>query len=191
LFAETAVGVEVALLDRDGVITETNAAWDDFARANGADPSLVGVGASYLKVCDAADDPVGNRVARAIRQASDGNLPDPLTVEIPCLSPSGLRWFYLMVSARRDDDGRHLGATVMTWPAAVDGHSVPDRDRPLSVGDLLRAELCRVAIHLRLAARATAPGERSRRLAESAEGVDRAVDLVQAAWPELSPGKDL
>ena len=109
----TDVGVEVALLDRDGVIAWVNQAWQAFAAANGGDPASTGIGVSYLKVCAAAgDDPVAQEVAGAIRAALAGDLPGPLTVEVPCHSPSTERWFDVLISSRFDDQGRSLGATV-------------------------------------------------------------------------------
>ena len=45
----TDVGVEIALLDRDGVIAWVNQAWRAFAAANGGDPARTGSGVSYLQ----------------------------------------------------------------------------------------------------------------------------------------------
>ena len=105
--------MEVALLDRDGVIAWVNQAWQAFAAANGGDPARTGIGVSYLQACAAAgDDPVAHEVAGAIRAALAGDLPGPLTVEVPCHSPSTERWFDVLISSRFDDQGRCLGATV-------------------------------------------------------------------------------
>jgi PAS domain S-box-containing protein len=106
------VGVEVALLDRDGVIVWVNQAWRAFAAANGGDPARTGVGVSYLQACAAGDDPVAAEVAVAIGTALAGDLPDPLTIEVPCHSPAAERWFDMLISSRFADDGRRLGATV-------------------------------------------------------------------------------
>ncbi len=113
LRADPDVGVEVALLDRDGVIAWANQAWQAFAAANGGDPARTGSGVSYLQACAAAgDDPVAAEVADAIRSALAGDLPGPLTVEVPCHSPATERWFDVLISSRFDDQGRCLGATV-------------------------------------------------------------------------------
>ena len=108
------VGVEVALLDRDGVIAWVNPAWRAFAAANGGDPARTGVGESYFQACAAVgdDDPVAADVAAAIRAALAGDLPGPLTIEVPCHSPATERWFDVLISSRLADDGRSLGATV-------------------------------------------------------------------------------
>ena len=105
--------MEVALLDRDGVIAWVNQAWQAFAAANGGDPARTGRGVSYLRACAAAgDDPVAQEVAGAIRAALVGDLPGPLTVEVPCHSPATERWFDVLISSRFDDRGRCQGATV-------------------------------------------------------------------------------
>ena len=107
------VGVEVALLDRDGVIAWVNPAWQAFAAANGGDPDRTGRGMSYLQACAAAGaDPAAQDVAAAIRAALAGGLPAPLVVEVPCHSPATDRWFDVLISSRLADDGRVLGATV-------------------------------------------------------------------------------
>lgn len=106
-------GVEVALLDRDGVIVWVNQAWRDFAAANGGDPARTGCGVSYLGACAAAgDDPAARDVAAAIRGALAGDLPSPLTIEVPCHSPAAGRWFDVLISSRLDDRGGCAGVTV-------------------------------------------------------------------------------
>lgn len=110
---ETDVGVEVALLDRDGVIVWVNDEWRAFAAANGGDLSRVGTGVSYFDICAAAgDDPTATAVAAALRGALSGRLPDPVKVEMPCHSPRTGRWFDTMISARHGNNGRLIGATV-------------------------------------------------------------------------------
>ena len=90
----TETDVEVALLDRLGVIVAVNAAWDAFCNANGGDPTRMGVGSSHLEACGAAvGDQVADQVARAIRTAAHGDLPAPMRVEVPCRSPDTSRWF--------------------------------------------------------------------------------------------------
>jgi anti-anti-sigma factor len=111
--SDTDVGVEVAMLDRDGVIVWVNEAWQLFAVANGGDLSRAGTGVSYLDICDAAgDDPTTKEVAAAIRGALEEDLPDPIALEVPCHSPQMARWFDMLISTRNGDNGRPLGATV-------------------------------------------------------------------------------
>jgi PAS domain-containing protein len=105
--------VEIALLDRDGIIVWVNQAWQAFADANGGEPARTGPGVSYLDVCATVpDDPVATRVGRAVRQALTGELPGSLTVEVPCHSPEVARWYDMLISPRRDDTGQVVGATV-------------------------------------------------------------------------------
>jgi PAS fold len=107
------VGVEMALLDADGVIVWVNSAWQAFTVANGGDPAATGPGVSYLDVCAAAaGDLVTARVERAIRRALTGDLPGSFTIEVPCHSPGLARWFDLLISSRLDPDGKSAGATI-------------------------------------------------------------------------------
>jgi anti-anti-sigma factor len=107
------VGVEMALLDADGVIVWVNSAWQAFTTANGGDPAATGPGVSYLDVCAAAaGDLVTARVEGAIRRALTGDLPGSFTIEIPCHSPGTARWFDLLISSRLDPDGNSAGATI-------------------------------------------------------------------------------
>jgi PAS domain-containing protein len=123
--------VEIALLDRDGVIVAVNGAWDSFCAANGGEPERAGIGLSYLDVCAAsAGDSSADHVAEAIRTALQGDLPAPMLVEVPCHSSSLSRWFDTLVSSRLDDDGRCLGATV-TLSLAL---ATPRPTRPASRG---------------------------------------------------------
>ena len=106
-------GVEVALLDPDGVIVAVNDAWVAFGAANGADPGRSGVGTSYLDACDEVPaDPFARAVASALRTALGGDLPAPVQVAVPCHGPGRPRWFDVLVSSRFDDTGTCLGATV-------------------------------------------------------------------------------
>jgi anti-anti-sigma factor len=134
------VGVEVALLDRDGVITWVNAAWQDFAAANGGDPARTGTGVSYLQACaGAGNDPVVDEVAGAIRAALVGDLPGPVTVDVPCHSPATERWFDILISSRFDDEGRCAGATVTLSLARSQPRSQPRSQARPRPGSHLRS----------------------------------------------------
>ncbi len=105
--------VEVAMLDRCGVIVSVNDAWRAFSAANGGNSSRTGVGVSYLSVCDAATgDPYADQVASAIRQAAAGDLPGPLSVLVPCHSPTRQRWYDVLVSPRWNKRFRPVGVAV-------------------------------------------------------------------------------
>lgn len=118
---------EVALLDRSGVIVSVNQAWVDFCLDNGGDPSLSGVGTSYLQACEAAaGDPTAAAIAEAIRTALTGDLPAPRRMSMRCDGDGLHRTFDVLVSSRLADDGSCLGATV----ALVPTFSEPLADTP-------------------------------------------------------------
>jgi len=107
------VGVEVAILDLDGVIIWVNRAWEAFAARNGGDPARTGVGVSYLEACASVHgDQAADQAAAAIAQALAGDLPGPVTVEVPCHSPVTLRWYDMLIAPKRDAHGQPGGATV-------------------------------------------------------------------------------
>jgi hypothetical protein len=119
--------VETALLDTAGTIVWVNQAWHEFCLANGGDPDRAGAGCSYLALCDAAApaDEHSATVAAAIREALRGDLPAPARIEVRCDAPTHPRIFDVLVSSRRDDHGRVLGATVTLSEVVVP----PERTR--------------------------------------------------------------
>ncbi|CAD5366440.1 Uncharacterized 104.1 kDa protein in hypE 3'region [Rubrivivax sp. A210] len=92
----------IAVLDPQGIITQVNRAWSDFAIANG-DPLLqhTGPGSNYLKVCGTAGDAADHSAQEACRGLAEvlaGRLP-AFAIEYPCHSPGQERWFGMHVSA--------------------------------------------------------------------------------------------
>jgi anti-anti-sigma factor len=159
------VGVEIALLDAEGVIVWVNSAWKAFTDANGGDPTTVGPGVSYLDVCAAAaGDPVTARVQAAVRRALAGDLPGSFTIEVPCHSPRTARWFDMLISSRLDEDGKSTGATVTLslarshsralLAASDPGPGEPGRDLISGMADRLAAVSDRLEV---TAARTTDP----------------------------------
>lgn len=136
--------VSLALLDRAGVIVSVNRAWQDFARHNGGDPALSGVGVNFLDVCaDAGDDPVAEQAADAVRSAIRGALPAPKSVRIPCHRPDQERWFDQLISSRFNDDGHCVGATMTLSPSmrvAPKPHRTTDAMLDHAVGRLVDAQ---------------------------------------------------
>jgi DNA-binding NarL/FixJ family response regulator len=105
--------MEVALLDRRGVILAVNQAWQDFCVDNDGDPARTGVGMNYLAICDAApQDPHTQRVRQLVESALRGEMAVATSLQFPCHSPAERRWFDLQVSSRYDDHGACRGATV-------------------------------------------------------------------------------
>ncbi|WP_136798778.1 MULTISPECIES: helix-turn-helix transcriptional regulator [Desulfosediminicola] len=88
----------VAVLNEQGVILETNRAWQKFARENGMSGPVDCVGLNYFHVCDSDSDEnqESGAVASAIRQIIKGNLKD-YSIQYPCHSPTEERWFTLKV----------------------------------------------------------------------------------------------
>ncbi len=112
-FTPAVSAVEVAVLDRDGVVTSVNRAWREFSAANGGDPERTGVGMSYVATCAAAHgDPWADLVGSVLHLAVDGDLPAPALLTVPCHSPDTSRWFEVSVASRYGDNGRCCGATV-------------------------------------------------------------------------------
>lgn len=103
----------IAVLDQNGNIIAVNRAWNDFV--SGSEGNLnkrIGVGSSYLKVCDsssgeqAAEDSI---ISSGIKDVLTGLL-DHFTLEYPCHSPGGESWFLLQVSPL----SRGRGGAVVT-----------------------------------------------------------------------------
>ena len=194
--ADPDVGVEVALLDRDGVIVSVNPAWQAFAQANGGNPERTGPGVSYLDACAASPgDPVAEEVAAAIRRALAGHLPGPLTIGVPCHSPRTARWFDMLISARQDRAGQHLGATVSLslarsapWASLAEAGSVSPAAIAASAAAGRCADLMRVMTHrlfgvglLLQTAEGLAEGPLARRLSQAVGEVDAIIRDTRAA----------
>jgi DNA-binding CsgD family transcriptional regulator len=91
------LSAHIAILDDNGVILETNAAWEDFARNNGVLAKGQFIGTNYLAICDAASGPDavdGRKVARGIRAVIGGRT-DQFLHDYPCHSPLGQHWYYM------------------------------------------------------------------------------------------------
>ena len=87
----------VAILSRSGRILTVNDAWKEFALTNGGRSPEVGVGVSYLEVCEraaAAGDVTARRVLEGIRSVLEGAR-QFFEMEYPCSSPAE-SWSFLM-----------------------------------------------------------------------------------------------
>ncbi|CAN5294272.1 hypothetical protein BH23ACT9_BH23ACT9_06900 [soil metagenome] len=112
----------VAILDAAGTILAVNAAWRDFAAANGGTDD---VGTSYLDVCDRADDVAAQLLAAGIRRLLAGD-DAPIVVEYPCHGPDEQRWF--VVRATRCSDAGPARVVLEHRNITAD-HGVADRQR--------------------------------------------------------------
>jgi DNA-binding CsgD family transcriptional regulator len=91
------LSAHIAILDEDGVILETNKAWQRFAAENAAGDDDHSVGVNYVVLCEAASGPGArdaHNVAKGIRQVIAGHL-EEFIYDYPCHSPSGKHWYYM------------------------------------------------------------------------------------------------
>lgn len=103
----------VALLDPVGVILLVNEAWRRFAVKNHLQGSDFNVGLNYLDICEracGAGSGEAHAVAIGIRGVLSGEAPN-FTIDYSCDSPTGQRWFRLLVAPVSGQP--ILGALVM------------------------------------------------------------------------------
>src|SRR5205823_5936300 len=93
-----ALSAEVAVIDFEGNIVMTNAAWERFARENAASKSHnLGVGANYFETCRSACGEGADNAKEALKRVTEllsGSRPD-FYLEYPCHSPTKRRWFVM------------------------------------------------------------------------------------------------
>jgi len=104
------LSAHIAIIDDQGRILETNAAWKTFSQTSGGQKEFRGM--NYLSVCEAAHGE-GARdalaVARGIRQVISGEQ-KAFLYDYPCHSLEGQRWFYMR--AERMEDGDRIRVIV-------------------------------------------------------------------------------
>ena len=91
------LSAHIAILDRDGVILETNRAWQNYAASNGMVENSDAIGINYLTICDTttgAESDDAKKVAAGIRLVIDGEIEEFL-YDYPCHSPDGKHWYYM------------------------------------------------------------------------------------------------
>jgi two-component system sensor histidine kinase/response regulator len=109
------VAAEIAVLNRDGVITEVNEPWRAFALENSTGPGQpvprTAVGENYLEICRSSAGPGSEEAGAAhagILAVLRGDLP-VYRLEYPCHAPHTERWFLMSVTPLAIDAG---GAVV-------------------------------------------------------------------------------
>jgi signal transduction histidine kinase len=119
-----AVGANIAVLDRNGVITAVNRAWQEFARNNGdtSGGSATSVSVDYLAVARAAQGASTEGVAEAlagIQNVLAGRSAE-FTIEYPCHSPDERRWFMLRATPLKGEAGGAVLAhiNITAWKLA-------------------------------------------------------------------------
>lgn len=87
----------VAVIDKNGIIIETNRAWKRFGVSNQIQMRPDTLGINYLDVCEKAmgdDKSRSKEVAKGIRNIINGNL-DEFVIDYPCNGPDREYWFYM------------------------------------------------------------------------------------------------
>ena len=93
------LSAHIAILDKDGVILETNSAWRQYAIKNGMPEAYDARGTNYLDICDASkgsDEEDANKVAEGIRDVISGNV-DEFLYDYPCHAKDEQHWYYMRV----------------------------------------------------------------------------------------------
>ncbi|MDD9301832.1 MAG: hypothetical protein HUK40_05535 [Desulfobacter sp.] len=104
------LSAHVAILNKNGIIIETNRAWKQFARSNKIRIRPDTIHINYLEICDTAlDDQSGKaqQVSEGIRSLINGEIDEFLT-EYPCHGPEKKRWFYMRATRLADSDPLQL-----------------------------------------------------------------------------------
>ncbi len=137
--------IEVALLDRGGVIVFVNAAWRKFARENGGDAARTSVGSSFLAISELGGDQVSQRIAASVRNAISGRVVPSESIRLNCPIGTVDRWYDIFISSRFDDEGHCIGATVAYSPIDF-GSGRRHSDVPASVASK-RLEALKETLH--------------------------------------------
>ncbi len=96
-----------AILDGEGRIIATNAAWRLFATLNGGDDATTGEGLSYLETCAravAGGSEVAQAVLAGLTEVLRGDRMG-FDIEYPCPAPNQDRWFLLQATSAPVIDG--------------------------------------------------------------------------------------
>jgi DNA-binding CsgD family transcriptional regulator len=99
------LSAHIAILDRFGTIVETNHAWENFARYQGATGS-VSIGTNYLSICDNARGEGAldaQAAADGIRRVIQGEQAE-FVYSYPCHGPSGKGWFNMRAIAMENSN---------------------------------------------------------------------------------------
>ncbi len=102
------VSAHIAILDDQGAIIGTNAAWRRFGQDNGLTCDLGGRNANYLEACRAgaaAGDATAAAAVEGISAVMAGAR-DEFVLDYPCHSPDRKRWFNLRVNRLSGAGGR-------------------------------------------------------------------------------------
>ena len=144
-----ALPAQVAVLDADGVIVETNRSWAEFGRDNGARETPEMVGEDYLAVCaadgdeaatGADDDETATEAAAGIRAVLAGERAE-FTLEYPCHSPNERRWFLMRVIPLSGRPGALVMHVDITERVVAERAVARKNERLTTVTDVLSHDL--------------------------------------------------
>ncbi len=99
-FAQTvlnSLSANIAILDSQGRILETNRAWRTYADRNQLEGPNDSIGSNYLDICDRTEgeeSEVARKVAAGIRSVLSGETRE-FALDYPCHSPTEEHWYYL------------------------------------------------------------------------------------------------
>jgi len=91
------LSAHIAILEKNGVILETNRAWNAYSVKNGMPKNFDYRGINYLEVCNAAkgeDASDAHNIAEGIRKVIQGHTPEFL-FDYPCHSKDSRHWYYM------------------------------------------------------------------------------------------------
>jgi len=104
------LSANIAILDAQGVIMETNRAWRRYASTNQMKGEHDSIGVNYLEICEAVagKEAAGARkVAEGIRSVINGDT-DEFLFDYPCHSPDEKHWHYMRVIRIQHRDPVHV-----------------------------------------------------------------------------------
>lgn len=99
---------QVAVLDRNGAVVQTNATWRQYALGSGLTDGACTVGGSYLKILDCIsghDQATMTMVAAGLAAVASGEVAQFQLMQ-PFFSPADKRWFSMHAMAVRDEQQR-------------------------------------------------------------------------------------
>jgi len=98
------LSAHIAILDKNGVILETNRAWNIYSYKNGMPENYDFKGMNYLDVCDTVEgeDALDSRnIATGIRKVINGEITEFL-FDYPCHTEDSKHWYYMRVIRMSD-----------------------------------------------------------------------------------------
>jgi len=154
-----ALPAQVAVLDAEGVIVETNRSWAEFGRDNGARGTSEMVGEDYLAVCETDEDcgtatgadgdeaaagtdedETATEAAAGIRAVLAGERAE-FTLEYPCHSPEERRWFLMRVIPLEGRPGALVMHVDITGRVVAERAVARKNERLTTVTDVLSHDL--------------------------------------------------